>query len=139
MLSPRLTHTAISGFSVPHLPPLLAKLKETLNPARCRENRKAKHVNKLSLGNSHTDERDYQITLFVLTTYKGDIPMSDTKRKPDYRAVVNVGTEKKAFWKEVGAGWTNSVDGINVKLFANPHNGDFVLFPNKEKDEDEAE
>lgn len=42
------------------------------------------------------------------------------------------GTDKKGFWVEIGAAWTNKDGSLSVKLDALPVNGDMVIQPRKE-------
>ena len=63
-------------------------------------------------------------------------------RKPDYRVYVTQvkvvkGQGATNFYKEVGAAWNVEKEGISIKLHALPVDGSLVLFPPREKvDED---
>ena len=63
--------------------------------------------------------------------------MSDTKRKPDLNAYVVTGPKDKPFYTKIGAAWTNKVGGYGLRLDALPVNGEIVLFPPKEADDDQ--
>lgn len=55
--------------------------------------------------------------------------MTDTKsQRPDYRvfAILPRGNDK-AFFADIGAGWINSDDSINVKLELVPTDGNVTL------------
>ena len=51
-------------------------------------------------------------------------------KKPDFRVYVSrPGEEGKNFYNEVGAAWKVKSDGISIKLFAAPLDGNLVMFP----------
>ncbi len=65
-------------------------------------------------------------------------------RKPELIAMTpreyEANGAKKVYWTEIGVAWrTKSGEGINVKLNAFPVNGEFSLFPPKERPKSEPE
>ena len=62
--------------------------------------------------------------------------MSNEKKKPDLHAFVVTGTAANPFYTRIGAAWINKVGGYGLRLDALPVNGEIVLFPPRENDED---
>lgn len=60
---------------------------------------------------------------------------SNNNNQPDLIAYTVTGTKDKGFWTRTGAAWSNSKGGFNIKLDALPVNGELVLLPPKEQDE----
>ena len=56
--------------------------------------------------------------------------------KPQLRAFVSTKNGEKNFYHEIGAAWELKNGGYSVKLYATPINGEMVLFPVKEKEEE---
>lgn len=55
--------------------------------------------------------------------------------RPSYKAFVSrPGKGGKPFYREVGAAWHVSGEGISIKLDALPTDGSLVLFPNRADD-----
>ncbi len=59
--------------------------------------------------------------------------MTTSNRKPELIAYTVTGTGENAFFHRIGAAWANSKGGFQIKLAANPVNGEIVLLPPKEK------
>ena len=59
--------------------------------------------------------------------------MSKKNTTPDLKAFATTQSGDKTFYHEIGAAWKNSNGGYSIKLYANPINGDIVLFPPKAK------
>jgi hypothetical protein len=54
--------------------------------------------------------------------------------KPDYQVFVSrEGSDKKAHYTQIGAGWKVAKDGISVLLQSTPLDGKLVLFPVREE------
>lgn len=54
-------------------------------------------------------------------------------KKPAYDVFVSTkGKDDKNFYHKVGAIWEVGKDGLSIKLFALPANGELVAFPPKE-------
>ncbi len=56
---------------------------------------------------------------------------SNQNRKPDLIAYTVTGSGDNAFFYRIGAAWANSKGGFQIKLAANPINGEIVLLPPK--------
>jgi len=61
---------------------------------------------------------------------------TNTNDKPAMTAYsVQEGNNNKSYWHKVGVAWENSKGGYNVKLFATPVNGEIVLMPPRDNEE----
>lgn len=58
-------------------------------------------------------------------------------KSPDYGVFVSERREgqEKAFYTRIGSAWCVSNDGISVKMQALPVNGELVLFPPRDNDD----
>jgi hypothetical protein len=56
-------------------------------------------------------------------------------KRPDYSVYVSQKNGDETFYTRVGAAWNVARDGISIKLQALPIDGNLVLFPPKESDE----
>jgi hypothetical protein len=58
-----------------------------------------------------------------------------TNKKPDFIVYTTTASKEgdKTFYHQIGAAWNVDKGGIGGQLFANPVDGNFVLFPPKEK------
>lgn len=65
--------------------------------------------------------------------------MSDSNKKPTLIAYAVSGNDEKSYFNRVGAAWPNSKGGFQVKLFATPTNGEIVLLPPREDDQESDE
>ena len=66
--------------------------------------------------------------------------MSDNKQKqPKLLAYTVTKSGEKSYFHRIGAVWENSKGGFLVKLNALPVNGELVLLPPKEDDNDTAD
>lgn len=51
-----------------------------------------------------------------------------TNKKPTHKVIMgSPRPNDKTFWRDIGAGWTNSDGSINIKLEAMPLGTDFTL------------
>jgi len=58
--------------------------------------------------------------------------MSENTKKPDLIVYSVVeGKDDQSFWTQLGAAWSNSKGGFNIRLNAVPLNGELVLLPPK--------
>lgn len=54
-------------------------------------------------------------------------------KRPAYDVFVSQkGKDDKNYYQKVGAAWTVANDGLSIKLFALPTNGELICFPPKE-------
>lgn len=57
-------------------------------------------------------------------------------KRPDYEVFVSQKNGDKNFYTKVGAAWSVSNDGISIKLHALPLDGSLVLFPPREREDE---
>ena len=58
-------------------------------------------------------------------------------KKPELIAyVATEGKDEKSFFTKIGAAWTNTKGGYNIRLDALPVGGEIVLLPPKEIDKE---
>ncbi len=64
--------------------------------------------------------------------------MTNPTKKPALiaYAVTDTGDEGKSFFNRIGVAWANSKGGYKIILAATPVNGEILLLPPKDKDED---
>ncbi len=58
--------------------------------------------------------------------------MTTSNKKPELIAYTVTGTGENTFFHKIGAAWANKKGGFQIKLAANPINGEIVLLPPKE-------
>lgn len=56
-------------------------------------------------------------------------------KRPDYRAFVTRQNGDKNYYTEIGVAWNVASGGISIKLQALPVDGNIVLFPPKDDDQ----
>lgn len=57
--------------------------------------------------------------------------------KPTHNVVIAEKNGEKTYFHTIGAAWENKAGGFNVKLKSLPLDGELILFPRKENNEDE--
>ncbi len=62
--------------------------------------------------------------------------MTDEKKQPDLIAYAVRESSGKSFFTRIGAAWPNAKDGFGIRLDALPVNGEIVLLPPRENEQD---